>query len=300
MFKKKNQDDAASATGAPVAVAPKEPLTEEQKKLRLQLGFIGVLAVIAAVIYVPGMLDNSKPTPAPAPAPAAETTTPQTPPAGETTPPEGETPAPAPAPAAAGIAATKAVQPVARFRQDPFTQFYSDVILPDPTPTPKPPVVLPPVELPTAPFQPGVSIASSGNGGSSSRVLVGLPSPRITRLSSRPTAPQVVTPPRISAGSGPASSGGASPSYNKRLSGFIIGDGVRALLEINKGAEIVTRVVQPGDEVDGIRILNIQRVTEGNRTITRMFITENGEERYVDLKAAPVRTDAAGAEPGGI
>ena len=101
-------------------------------------------------------------------------------------------------------------------------------------------------------------------------------------------------------------------SANKRLSGVIIGDSVRALLEITVGdaaaggghgqdggadggaAETtVVRVVQPGDEVDGIKILRIERVYEGGRQITRMFVREGNEERFVDLRPSPTPPVAA-------
>jgi hypothetical protein len=40
--------------------------------------------------------------------------------------------------------------------------------------------------------------------------------------------------------------------------------------------------------VDGIRILRIERYTENGRTGTRMLINEAGEDRWVELKAAPM------------
>jgi hypothetical protein len=56
--------------------------------------------------------------------------------------------------------------------------------------------------------------------------------------------------------------------------------------------------VQPGDEVDGITVLNIQRFNDGTRTITRMIIRENGEERSVDLRAAPTGGAGGAGGPG--
>ena len=88
-----------------------------------------------------------------------------------------------------------------------------------------------------------------------------------------------------------------SPSFNKRLSGVVIGNGVRAILEISGGATPKTYVVQPGDVVEGITVLSISRFNEGGNQVTRMLIRENGGERYVDLKPGPPRT-AAGAEGG--
>jgi hypothetical protein len=89
------------------------------------------------------------------------------------------------------------------------------------------------------------------------------------------------------------------------LSGVIIGDSVRALLEISQGdnngtgMNTVTRIVQPGDEVDGIRVLRIERTTEGGRPVTRMYIRENGVESFVDLRPAPKAAGQGAGAPGG-
>lgn len=95
--------------------------------------------------------------------------------------------------------------------------------------------------------------------------------------------------------------GGEEPqqSYDKRLAGVLIGDGVRALLEITSGDQITTQVVQPGDEVNGIRILNIERSRNGDRTVTRMLVRDtDGTQRIVELKPAPQAAAGAGG-PGG-
>jgi hypothetical protein len=39
--------------------------------------------------------------------------------------------------------------------------------------------------------------------------------------------------------------------------------------------------------VDGIRILRIERMYEGGRQITRMFVQEGTEIRFVDLRPSP-------------
>jgi hypothetical protein len=110
-----------------------------------------------------------------------------------------------------------------------------------------------------------------------------------------PTAPS--GPPNGSLSGAPT---GIARSSNKRLSGIIIGDGVRALLEIGSGEEKVTRIVQPGDEVDGILVVRIERSTEGGRTTTRMVIREGNEERYVDLQpSTEAKTPAGGADATG-
>jgi hypothetical protein len=131
-----------------------------------------------------------------------------------------------------------------------------------------------------------------------STAIVGLPAPRISRMTDVPSSPRVQQPPTPRSG-GTTTLQRSSP--NRRLSGVVIGDSVRALLEIDNGTPEAreTRVVQPGDEVDGIRVLRIERYTEGGgRTRVRMVVRENGEERYIDLRAAPQQAAGMGGEGG--
>ncbi len=193
-------------------------------------------------------------------------------------------------------------------RPDPFEPFYHPTPEPTVTPTPLPP----PVELPLPPASvplPALRLASSPP----NTVLIGLPRPH--------NANYVLPGPIYLRGTGSIKGPdeGSIPirSSNKRLSGVIIGDSVRALLEITTtdaaagqgggqgggqgegggaaGAATIVRVVQPGDEVDGIKILRIERVFEGGRQITRMFVREGNEERFVDLRPSPTPPAAAGA-----
>lgn len=118
----------------------------------------------------------------------------------------------------------------------------------------------------------------------------------------------------------------AARSPNKRLAGVIIGDGVSALLEITVGdtssgeggsggsggsgsggsgsgesgasAQVITRVVQPGDDVDGIKILKINREFDNGRPVTRMYIRENGQDRYIDLRPSPTPPTTGGFGEG--
>lgn len=202
--------------------------------------------------------------------------------------------------------------PLSPYRRDPFQPFV--IAPPPPTPAPPPPPrptpIPPPVPIPRldvdVPTPGGSGVFGSGgafpvpgvgngSGVGSQGVLI-LPSVVIPRLNGNRTVPtNAFPPPRSSSGAG---SGVTSPSFDKRLSGVIIGNGVRAVLEINNGATTKSYVVQPGDVVDGITILNIQRYTEGGNQVTRMLIRENGGERTVDLKPGPPRT-GTGAEGGG-
>ena len=215
--------------------------------------------------------------------------------------------------AATGTASAKKSQLISThpFRPDPFEQYYTKPIPlpspPPPPPTPRPiPTPLPPIDLPRPdansdagsneglPGLPGTSSPSQ-----TSTALVGLPSPRIARYVTIPTAPRIqVPPPNVSGGEATV-----TRSANKRLAGVIIGDSVRALLEIDDGSgdEPKTQVVQPGDEVNGVRVLRIERYVEGGgRNRVRMIVRENGEERSVELRPSTSQTAAGGGGyPGG-
>lgn len=269
---------------------------EEKKKLYILGGLLAALGVVAVVLFNPfGGKQNSTPA-APPPEPGGA---PKEPPKEAPKAPAPPGPAGAPAPAAApaegggggataSAAAAPQINPI-RTREDPFQPFYTTPLLPTPTPVPLPPIsIAPPSVSPMSLPSPGMQANSMPR-----TALISLPAPVIHRRSG-PASGAVMPPPR------PTGEIGVIPrSPNKRLSGVIIGDGVRALLEYPSGEETVTRVVQPGDEVDGIKILNIERFVEGGRTITRMYVMEDNRESYVDLRAAPQQTTAAGGAEGG-
>lgn len=309
----------AAASGQPQDTqATKKQVTPEQRKLYTQLGVIGALSLVAAGIYLPGMLGGKSSSSAPV-SNAADTSAASNtasagaaPPAGAegaagaVTPgtPDGAAPAAASASAAAPAGA---VLPVARFRPDPFQRVYfiptPTPLPPPPRPTPTPVPIPPPVDIPGPQGSGGIAplspIGLPGTGGGASRPAsqpFNLPPVSITRLDEAARRPTDAFPPRRTVGGATNSSGAVSPATDKRLSGVVIGDGVRALLEIQGPQGVVTRVVQPGDEVDGITVLNIQRYNDGTRTVTRMLIRQNGEERTVDLRASP---NAAGLAPTG-
>ena len=276
---------------------------DQKQKLFILLGFVGFLVIAGYFALSPKGEDDAATQPLTAsaqtvpsmPAAAPARATPQTSSQPAATPKVVKVVAPViPAPARAALAP---------HRSDPFApKFY---------PTPAPPVSPTPIPPPIViPAPDGVRLPSPAPvGAPPSTVLVGLPSPRIARYSPLPGPRWVVT-------SSPTQTGGniAGRSTNKRLSGVIIGDSVRALLEIEvaggggEGGEsggagesqVITRVVQPGDEVDGIKILRINREFENGRPVTRMYIREGDQERYVDLRPSPSPpTDAGGGFEGG-
>jgi hypothetical protein len=198
------------------------------------------------------------------------------------------------APAGGGNVTAVSLASLSGPRPDPFTPQY--IV---PPPPPPPPVQLPQPEALPSPqgIYAGLPPAYIGGhqvaGNTPSTALVGLPPIVLPRMAHPPTAPQKFEAPKQAGGAGLA-----SPSFNKRLSGVIIGNSVHALLEVSNASGIQTYVVQPGDTVAGIRILGIQRVEVGGKTVPRMLISENGEEKYVDLRASfNPQTDQV---PGGV
>lgn len=254
---------------------------DEKKKLMVLAGLLVAIIVVVMVLYNPFGGGTGE-----------DVDTPPTPVAGAPDPAAGE-PAPAAdgAPAPGGVTAASLVS-LDGYRADPFEPF----ILPSPPPPPPPPppvYIPPPVEI-MPPGQSGygaVGLPPMGVGRSGSSVLVNLPPIVPRRVATAPTAPTVSVMP----GGSPGSGGGVLRSPNKRLSGVVIGDSVRALLEVTIGDQVTTRVVQPGDEVDGIRILRLERVVEAGQTVTRLVVRENNQEQYVELRPAP-QQQAAGAE----
>lgn len=225
----------------------------------------------------------------------------------------------------------------APYRDDPFIPFFTDPPPPPPRPTPRPtprplPTLPPPAVIPSPVDIPAPRGGGGGGGfspyplpgvnssGHRTNALVGLPSARIPRLVNVPTAPRVqIAPPSVGGGGQPA----LERSPNKRLAGVVIGDSVRALLEVEdvsatggggSGSEggfgegggqtpPKTYIVQPGQEIpeEGIKVLRIERTTEAGRTRVRMVVTENGVVRYIDLREGNAQAGGGGgsAYPGG-
>ena len=328
----------ATPSGAPpnqTPTATTNSTSDDKKKLFIGLGVAGVLALGVGGYFLMKPKGGDAEI---AEKPAAKA--PSQPDAGAkgvggtpgSTLPDGGV-APAIPVSATGVNNPATLLPLSPYRRDPFQPFI--ILPPPPTPEPPPPTPTPrpkptprPVPIPTLePFdvpQPGGGSGAGAGGAFGGGVLGGggspvpglggggggggegpliLPSVVIPRLNARNVVPtDAFPPPRSSSGAG---SGVTSPSFDKRLSGVVIGNGVRAVLEINNGVAPKSYVVQPGDVVEGITILNIQRYTESGKQVTRMLIRENGGERTVDLKPGPPRTapggeGAAGGAPGGF
>ena len=275
---------------------PKRELTPQQKRTYAGAGVVGVLALIVAAIYLPGLLNGGTST-APVTPPTASPTA--KPPTGAPTTAPTTAPGAAPVTAAAPGGATSpstVAQPVvfvSHSRVDPFQPVY---LVPPLLPTP----------IPTAP-DPQIAIPKIDNVGTP----VSLPAIRDARVREAvaqplnigsPSIPHVVvvTGPRdafpLPRAAGGQTTGAPSQSYDKRLAGVIIGDGVRALLELPSGEQ---RIVQPGDEVEGVRVLSIERTPQGGSTATRMLVRDSdGSQKYVELRPSTQAQTAGG--PGGV
>lgn len=306
----------AAASGQPQDISTeKKQVTPEQRKLFIGLGVMGALALVVGAMYLPRLLSGGSSSAGVAPV-ASNSLSASSPGgaaalsggAGQVSPGIGTGTSgrlgSAPGTAMVGTATSGISQPLARSRRDPFEQPY---FFPTPVPAPRPtlapppiPTPLPPIPVPSPSDMDLAPLALPGINGSAAlqRPLI-LPPVTIGRLDQSTRRPAEAFPPTRTLGAA-GGAGVPSPSYDKRLSGVVIADGVRAILEIQGPSGPISRVVQPGDEVEGITILNIQRFNDGTRTVTRMLIRENGEERTVDLRAgAPRDTGGSGSFESG-
>ena len=292
-----------ATSGGPAAPTSKREFTPEQKRQFAMLGVAGVLALIVGYMYVISpMLAGNTQTAIPAAPTTENLNLAGTVPTPVATGVAGGTPGLIAAPSSPTLPSAP-VQGVlvAQYRPDPFAPFLVSA----------PPAVLPP---PPVPIPPPIFIAPVNPADSVGPVLIPgsvpgqpleplkLPIVNIPRVNVGTQGPREVFPPsRQAGGDGTGGVSEPQPSYNKRLSGYLISErtGVRALLEITTGENVTTAVVRPGDEVEGVRVLSIQNTLVGGTNVVRMLVREaNGQESYVDLKAAPQGT-ADGATGGG-
>lgn len=192
-------------------------------------------------------------------------------------------------------------------RTDPFVPHYIPAIPLSrrPKPPPPPPPPRQPLLLPQPDDFSGGGFPSGDDGltlppariafGADNRndVLTNLPQVSIPQYKPR-EAPRLTS-------SAPFETGGGSESTTARLSGVVIGDSVRALVEVTRpDGQTVSHVVQPGDEIEGIRILRLERVTEGGQSVTRMTVSQNGREEYFTLRPSSTPRNTGGLGAGGF
>ena len=213
------------------------------------------------------------------------------------TSPTGAGPGTSTAGTATGSPSTPQIPGIGRTRSNPFVPVILGAIPPPPpAPTPRPTpvpttVVTVPVRvsLPTYSTQledtsvslPASPFASGGQQLSPQAVIL-LPRAEIFggAQSSAPQPMPLVGGLEVGA---PGAQTSAMNASGKRVSGVILGNTIRALIEYQENGQTVSKIVQPGDEVGGMKILSIQRIRSGEQSIVRVTARENGQEVYFDL-----------------
>lgn len=203
---------------------------------------------------------------------------------------------------AAGSNLTPQIPGIGRTRSDPFVPTVLPALPPPPPPPPPPrptpiptrivtvtdsvPVSLPTyatrlenttVSLPASPF----SFGAPGSPASTQSIL-SLP-PAVIFGGTQQSAPQPLPLVGGLEVGAPGAQTSATNASGKRVSGVILGNTIRALIEYQENGQTVSKIVQPGDEVGGMRILSIQRVRSGEQSIVRVTARQNGQEVYFDL-----------------
>ena len=191
---------------------------------------------------------------------------------------------------------TPQIPGIGRTRPDPFIPTVLPALPPPPpSPTPRPtpvpttivtdavPVPLPTystrvedtaVSLPTSPFSSGPQANAQTNLSLPRAVIFG---------GTQQSAPQPLPLVGGLEVGAPGAQTSATNASGKRVSGVIMGDTIRALIEYQENGQTVSKIVQPGDEVGGMKILSIQRVRSGEQSIVRVTARERGQEVYFDL-----------------
>ena len=186
---------------------------------------------------------------------------------------------------------TPQIPGIGRTRENPFLPVTLSALPPTPTPPPIRRIVRDAVPVSLPPFSPP-SLGSGANlplnsfpPGQQNNVAsttLYLPAATIfggTQRSEPAPLPQIGG---LTVGA-PGAQTEATNASGKRVAGVIVGDTIRALIEYQENGQTVSKIVQPGDEVGGMKILSIQRVRSGEQSIIRVTAFENGQEEYFDL-----------------
>lgn len=187
---------------------------------------------------------------------------------------------------------TPQIPGIGRTRKDPFVPFTVEALPPPPAPTPLPPTrttVIEQVPVSLSPFSPpssgtGANLPDNSFPSGSNVASTTLYLPPATVFGNvRRDAPQPLpTVGGLTVGE-PGAQTEATNAYGKRVAGVILGDSIRALIEYQENGQTVSKVVQPGDEVGGMKILSIQRLRSGDQSIVRVTARENGQDVFFDL-----------------
>ncbi len=186
---------------------------------------------------------------------------------------------------------TPQIPGIGRTRANPFMPVTLSALPPTPTPPPIRQIVREAVPISLPPFSPpslgsGAGLPSNafalGSQTNVASTTLYLPPATIfggTQRTEPPPLPQVGG---LTVGE-PGAQTEATNATGKRVAGVIMGDTIRALIEYQENGQTVSKIVQPGDEVGGMKILSIQRVRAGEQSVVRVTASENGQEEYFDL-----------------
>lgn len=265
---------------------------DEQKKKLALLGGLGVAFLLVFIVFDPIGLRGGGGEQAPPVipgsggpgAPGMPTGTPGIPPGGPTA---GQPPAPNGG-FTAGAPAPSGAPPAPSGEQGP------------PKPAEGFPPQLPSRPDPMAPLNPQVALASARPPWLGNNVDF------LPPLSYSAVVPKLIQPPRfprIEQASKPP----AIEARDMRLSGILLNGSLYVILETGSlTTEPRGYVVKPGDEVEGIKVLKIERYRENGQFVTRALLRLPGperEERYVYLRSGappPLDTGQGAGDPGAM
>lgn len=189
---------------------------------------------------------------------------------------------------------TPQIPGIGRTRDNPFLPVTLTALPPTPTPAPPPPirrivrdavpVSLPPFSPPSLGTGANLPLNSFPPGAQNNVASTTLYLPAATIFGGTQRAEPAPLPQigGLTVGA-PGAQTEATNASGKRVAGVIVGDTIRALIEYQENGQTVSKIVQPGDEVGGMKILSIQRVRSGEQSIIRVTASENGQEEYFDL-----------------
>lgn len=257
-------------------------MDEKKKQAAVLGGLVGAFLLIQVILDPFGIIRGSGGEVAP-PTPAGGTAPdPNAVPAGMPTPPTDDSGAPG-----------------GTMGAGPAPDGSTGAPAPEATPQPTGPKESGPSQLPTrpdpmAPLNPPLSLVSA------QQPWTGATIGGIPPLSYSGVMPRVISPPPppVFAGTRPP----VVESRELRLSGILLNGSLYVILEILPlDGNSLPRgyVVKPGDEVEGVRVVKIERYREKDELITRALVRTAGEERHVYLRPGPPPAAAGGAGGAG-
>jgi len=149
---------------------------------------------------------------------------------------------------------------------------------------------------PMAPLNPPITLVAARQPWTGTSLAGGLPP--LSYANVMPRVPQPPPPPRFANAIPPV-----VESRELRLSGILLNGSLYVILEIlsTDGTSLPRGyVVKPGDEVEGIRVMKIERYRENDQLVTRATVrTPDRQEKHVYLRAGAPDPAAQGGDPSG-